>query len=301
MVKKGVCCIVLGLEEQDPPLKFKTITYRGFSQLEREPALIKLGEIIQHNLKVTAAAIRYCAEHDLNYRLSSNIFPLITYDKAELELQNLPNFTDICLEIQRVKEVYQNSNVRLSCHPDQFNVLASDNQEAIDRTLKELNFYGAFMTQIGCPLTYQAPINIHVNNAQNQDWWNISEKFSVNFDRLDADVQRRLVIENDDKLNCWSVDKLLKYVNLLLAIPITFDYLHHKCHPDGLSEEKAFDIAYYTWGNIKPLFHYSETAPGQNNPRKHADYVEGTPNTYGKEIDLDYEFKMKEKSWNLKN
>lgn len=297
MVKKGVCCIVLSLEEQDPPLKFKTTTYRGFSQLEREPALLKLGEIIQHNLKVTEAAIRYCSERNLNYRLSSNIFPLITYDKAEIQLQDLPNFTDICLEIQKIKEAYEKSDVRLSCHPDQFNVLASDNQEAIDRTLKELNFYGNFMTQIGCPLSYAAPINIHVNNAQNQDWWNISEKFIVNFDKLSLDVKKRLVLENDDKSNCWSVDKLLKYINLPFAIPITFDYLHHKCHPDGLSEEKAFDIAYYTWGNLTPLFHYSETAPNQNNPRKHADYAQEEPNTYNKQLDVDYEFKMKEKSW----
>jgi UV DNA damage endonuclease len=297
MIKKGVCCIVLSLEEKDPPLKFKTITYKSFASLPREEALIKLGDIILNNLVVTREAINYCAKNNFNYRISSSIFPLLTYDKAEVSLEHLPNIEDVNKEIINIKSVVETSGVRLSTHPDQFNVLASENQDAVARTVRELDFYGKFMTRIGCPLTHEAPINIHVGNAQDQDWWNISERFNNNFVTLSQDVRSRLVLENDDKPNCWSVVKLLMYIHLPLNIPITFDYLHHACHPDKLPEQLAFDMAYYTWGKTKPLFHYSETAPNQNNPRKHADYATSEPDTYGKDVDVDYEFKMKEKSW----
>ncbi len=98
MIKRGVCCIVLALE----PLKFRTITYKSFSSLPRELGLVKLGEIIEHNLDVTALAIAYCGEHNLNYRLSSSLFPLITYDKAEVKMRDLPNFFQILAKVQYI-------------------------------------------------------------------------------------------------------------------------------------------------------------------------------------------------------
>ena len=33
----------------------------------------------------------------------------------------------------------------------------------------------------------------------------------------------------------------------------------------------------FTWGKIKPLFHYSESMPDHKNPRKHADMPTGHP------------------------
>jgi UV DNA damage endonuclease len=83
----------------------------------------------------------------------------------------------------------------------------------------------------------------------------------------------------------------------ILNTPITFDYLHHKCHPGNMPEDSALVLASLTWGAYVPLFHYSESIPGHNNPRKHADYASKLPETYNKTFDLDFEFKMKEKSF----
>jgi UV DNA damage repair endonuclease len=60
-----------------------------------------------------------------------------------------------------------------------------------------------------------------------------------------------------------------------------------------LSEEEAINACYATWGDYKPLFHYSESRPG-NNPRAHADYANNSFNTYGLDFDLDFELKMKD-------
>jgi UV DNA damage repair endonuclease len=118
---------------------------------------------------------------------------------------------------------------------------------------------------------------------------------------LSDDVRKRLVLENDDKAAGWTVKQLFDHFDQP-EIPITFDYLHHKCHPgtgDYAQEAQAFLLAYDTWRTKPhtPLFHYSESIPGDKNPRKHADYASALPDTYHATIDLDFEFKMKEKSF----
>jgi hypothetical protein len=42
------------------------------------------------------------------------------------------------------------------------------------------------------------------------------------------------------------------------------------------------------------LYSFSESLPGQKNPRKHANFPTLVPDTYGYELDLDYEFKDKD-------
>ena len=295
-MRKGVCCIVLSLAERDEPIKFNTMTYARFSAMSRQEALSTLSSRILNNMITTYHYIKYCADHNHTYRISSDLFPLITYDKANVSLQDLPDYNRILTSFDSIKKLIQSTNVRVSCHPSEFNVLASDNDNAVDKTIKELNHYGWFMTQIGCPLNYDAPMNMHIHNAKG-DLNSIVKKFMSNFDRLSQDVKSRLVIENDDKDTCWSVKKLMKYFHSVSNIPITFDYLHHKCHPDNLSEEQAFHLARITWGNHTPLFHYSESIVGHKNPRKHADYATCLPNTYGHNVDVDFELKMKEQSF----
>lgn len=297
---KGVCCIVLELEERDPPVKFKTITYKSFSSKPREEALSKLGDIILNNLYVTEQAIEYCGIHGYNYRLSSDVFPLITYEKAEVRFDMLPQVEKIWQQLDAVKSVRARYGVRLSSHPDQFNVLASDNFEAVERTIKELDFHGWFMTRVGCSKDYNSPINIHINRSiKHGNIAGIRNLFYENFHRLTDDVKARLVLENDDKPAGWTTVDLYNQFYSNGDTPITFDYLHHKCHNLDSSEEEAFKLAASTWRNYVPLFHYSESIPAHKNPRKHADYASVLPNTYNTTIDLDFEFKMKEKSFAL--
>lgn len=295
---KGVCCIVLALEEREPPIKFRTITYKSFSSLPREEALPKLGDIILNNLRVTEEAIAYCGIKGHNYRLSSNIFPLMTYDKASLLFEELPQLDDIVETMDKIKETREQYSVRLSSHPDQFNVLASDDTNAVKRTLRELDFQGWFMTRIGCPLSYESPINIHVNRSpRNGDIEKVRNLFYENFHKLSENVKSRLVLENDDKAAGWVTQDLYNQFYSNGDTPITFDYLHHQCHNLGTGEEEAFDLAASTWGEHVPLFHYSESILGDRNPRKHADRAVNLPRTYETTIDLDFEFKMKEKSF----
>ncbi len=289
----GLCCISLSLQELDEPIKFQTMTFKRFSSLSRDEALSTLGDRILNNMIVTNKIIQYCDQHNFAYRLSSDLFPLITYDEANVDLSDLPNYDDIQDSFDIIEQTISSSNVRVSCHPSEFNVLASTNQKAVDKTITELNFYSSFMDRIGCPADHRSPMNMHIHNKSGS-YDEIIGRFLHNFNKLDDNCKARLVIENDDKINCWSVNELVNIFHNQTNIPITFDYLHHKCHPDGLTEQEAITLAYMTWPKlIKPLFHYSESREG-NNPRAHADYAYFPFNTYGLDFDVDMELKMKD-------
>jgi len=293
-MKFGLCCISLNLQELDEPVKFQTMTFKRFSSLPRQEALSILGDRILNNMETTNKIIQYCGDNNYVYRISSDLFPLITYDEANIELEDLPNYDDIQDSFDSIAQTIATTNVRISCHPSEFNVLASLNSKAVDKTITELNFYSSFMDRIGCPADYRSPMNIHVHNKTGT-YNEILNRFITNCDRLDSNCRNRLVLENDDKLGGWSVIELIHQIHDITAIPITFDYLHHACHPNGIDEELAINACYRSWDGYKPLFHYSESRPG-NNPRAHADYANNIFNTYGLDFDIDFELKMKDKA-----
>jgi len=287
----GLCCISLKLQERDPPVKFQTMTYKRFSSLPREEALSTLGSRILNNLAVTNETIKYCSEKNYVYRVSSDIFPLITYDQANVNLEDLPNHDEIQDEFDDIAKTISSTGVRVSAHPSEFNSLASLSEKVVEKTITELNFYSSFFDRIGLPTDTRSPMNLHVHN-NNGTREEIAHRFYQNFKKLDDNCQARLTIENDDKLNCWSVRELVDTFHPITRIPICFDYLHHKCHPNNTTEAEAINMCWDTW-QTKPLFHYSESRPG-NNPRAHNDYAENRLDTYGLDFDLDFELKAKD-------
>ena len=289
MINFGLCCISLNLKEQG--FGHQTMTYKRFNSLSREEALETLGDRIFNNLTTTNKTIQFCAENNFTYRVSSDIFPLITYDEANVNLEDLPNYDLIQEEFDNIAQTISSTNVRVSAHPSEFNSLASLSEKVVDKTITELNFYSSFFDRIGLPADSRSPMNFHVHN-NNGTREEIAQRFYNNFKKLDENCQSRIVIENDDKLNCWSVKELVNIFHPITRIPITFDYLHHKCHPSSLTECEAINMCWDTW-QTTPLFHYSESAPG-NNPRKHADYAVEPINTYGLKFDLDFEIKQKD-------
>jgi UV DNA damage endonuclease len=289
MGRIGLCCISLKLKEQG--FGHQTMTFKRFNSLPREEALEILGSRIQNNLMVTDKTIQFCAENNYVYRVSSDIFPLITYDEANVNLEDLPNYDAIQDEFDNIAQSISSTNVRVSAHPSEFNSLSSLNEKVVEKTITELNFYSSFFDRIGLPADRRSPMNFHVHN-NNGTREEIAHRFYNNFKKLDNNCQARITIENDDKLNCWSVKELVDIFHPITRIPICFDYLHHKCHPNGLTEREAINMCWDTW-QTTPLFHYSESRPG-NNPRAHCDVPTQPFDTYGLEFDVDFEVKGKD-------
>jgi len=295
MNRPGLCCISLSLQKRDPPIKFNTLTYKRFSTLLREEALQVLGDRIHNNMVATNEIIKYCAENGWCYRLSSDLMPLISYDKANVDLTDLPNHDEIQDAFDNIECTIKSTGVRISAHPDQFNVLASPDEKVVEKTITELNLMSSLMDRFGLSADHNTPINIHIQNSKDGTREEISHRFLKNFHRLDENCQRRLVIENDDRQAAWSVAKLLDIFYPITNIPITYDSHHFRLNnPENLTEEDAAQGCFETWKTFRPLFHFSN---GRDHAldKAHSDYVYDIhEELFSREIDIDYEYKLKD-------
>ena len=286
----SLCCISNSLANDGH--KFQTMTWHRFSQLDRDEAMSILSARTLNNIRVTYKVLTRCAANGWAYRVSSSLFPLLTYNVANLKLADYPDYIDIMAALVDCASVVRDKAIRISCHPDQFNVLASMGKPQVDKTIKELNHHGWLMDQLGARRDYRCPINIHVNNTKGEPS-EIAARFMSNLAKCDESVRSRLVVENEDK-GIWTPKLLLQHFNL----PITYDNLHHKCLPDDLSHSQAFKLCYQSWmrgGYFKPLFHYSESHPDKTNPRSHADMPTELPyEAFSMPVDYDIELKSKD-------
>ena len=268
------------------------MTWHRFSQLGRDEAMSILSARTLNNIRVTYKILSQCADNGWAYRVSSSLFPLLTYDVADLKLTDYPDYIDIIAALTDCESIARDKGVRISCHPDQFNVLASEGEHNVIKTIKELNHQGWLMDMLGAHRDYRSPINIHVNNTKGEPS-EIAARFMDNLFCCDDSVRSRLVVENEDK-GIWTPKLLAQH----FGIPITYDNLHHKCLPDGLSQSQAFKLCYQTWMHnayCKPLFHYSESHPDKPNPRSHADMPSELPyEGFCMPVDYDVELKSKD-------
>ena len=155
--------------------------------------------------------------------------------------------------------------------------------------------HAALFDLMGHKPSLQNKINIHVGGAYG-DKAETLRRFSDHYLALPDNIRLRLTVENDDKPGLFAMSELMA-VNKLCGIPIVFDYFHHKLHPGGWSEEEAFHAAYETWP-MRPVFHFSSSRKDFEDPaakkEAHADWLHERINTYGKEVDIVIEAKMKE-------
>jgi UV DNA damage endonuclease len=287
----GLTCISEELKEIDKKkYSFRTMTRKRFNDLcvihDRNEAIRDLSERILHNARATRYIIRHCIDNNiLHYRLSSALFPLITDEKTEVSFGDLPDKSSIKEELEFAGKIAKDFGVSIGSHPDQFNVLASPNRDAVSRTINELNFQASVLDMLGLPQDHTAPMNIHINYTPKMDesLEIVATRFFRNLSMCDKGVYKRLTIENEDK-GFFNVDNCLKFSDYLFEtfqanIPVCYDNLHDFCNPseDGNITFQAERCA-YTWVNqgdgdnnfLSPVFHWSEGKPEK--PRAHADY-----------------------------
>ncbi len=288
----NLCCISNELKEQG--YKFQTMTWKRFNQLRDEhgvgDTLYELGQRWLNNVHVTRLCIEHCRENDWGYRVSSSLFPCLTHPDFEYTIKDVIQHDDIMEEFGDIRYYNAQGRVRLSTHPDQFNVLASENQSAVNKTIRELNHHGWVMDQLGCERSYYNVMCLHVNNSKG-DPADIAARFMSNLNKSDQSVISRLAVETEDR-GCWNAENLCEHFD----IPVIFDNLHNQCNPSSLSELDAALLCESTWNGIKPVFHLSESHPDKPNPRCHADIPTFVP-LISSLVDADYDLEYKEKDF----
>jgi UV DNA damage endonuclease len=253
-------------------------------------------ELALHNANGLSRIVDWNIDHNIPlYRMSSDMFPWM----SEYEFEDLADYASIRKILMEVGKKASENGHRLTFHPGPFNVLASANEQVIDRTIKELRQHGEIMDMLDLPRSPFSKINIHIGGAYG-DKATALRRFIKNVERLPSTVRDRLTIENDDKANMFSINDLLK-VHDAKGIPIVFDYLHHQFCMGDLTEEEAFHLALDTWPrDITPVVHYSSSKKKYEDPTStapsHADFIYERVETYGRTVDIMLEAKAKEKA-----
>ena len=231
------------------------------------------------------------------FRLSSQIFPW----SDEYDITHLKDIVEINGLMLEIGQIATDAGQRLTMHPGPYNCLASPTQNVVDKTIRQLNFHSYQFNMMGYTPSNYNKINIHVGGAYGDKETTLA-RFCDNFHLLNDDTKKRLVIENDDSPNEYSVKDLYHGIYKRIGIPITFDYFHHKFNTGGQTEEEALHLAATTWPEDVPqCCHYSESRRKEKldesiRPQAHSDIIYDEIKTYGLEPDIVIEAKLKEQA-----
>jgi UV DNA damage endonuclease len=289
----GYCCIPMGCNIGKSKKNHLMVNRGMVKKTFISNGLPYVSELVILNLKDTLSVLDYNISNNIFvYRLSSDSFPWM----SEYEFSDLPNFTLIKELLTEIGSKIITNNVRVSYHPGPFNVLASENDSVVIKTIRELNKHAELMDLMGLEQTHYYPINIHVGTTK-PTLEEASKKFCYNFHKLSDSCKKRLTIENDDSVNQYSVKILYDYLYKEINIPIVFDQHHFNYGPQDQTMEEALRLAHSTWGDIKPLTHMSspktlEISGGR--PTAHADYIYEEISAFGLEFDTEIEAKAKD-------
>jgi len=287
-MRLGYCCINLTLRDQGV-----TINRGMVKKTWTEKGKAYAGELAFKNLQDLITILKWNSENGIQvYRMSSDIFPWM----SEYRIEELPNFQEIRELCETIGKFVHSTNMRISFHPGQFDVLASPTDSIVEKTIFDLDQHSAIMDLLGFQQDESSPINIHIGGSYG-DKQTALARFCKNFKRLSTGTQARLVVENDDKASQYSVQDLFTGVYEQVGTPITFDHFHHRFCQGGLSAERAALLAASTWKST-PLQHYSSSKALYEDSsvinRSHADWIYETIPSYGIEADVEIEAKMKD-------
>ncbi len=280
----GYACINVGLNEEGIS-STRSMIKRTFM----EKGIQYASQLALANVKGLLAILKWNMAHGITvFRVTSDLMPWA----SEYKLESLPDFA----EIRAVLEEAGRQPVRMSTHPGPFNKLAGSGV-TLSNTIKDLDLHAQIFDIMGLPQSHLHKINIHVGGAYG-DKTDSLKRFAQNYSLLSTGAQKRLTVENDDKPGLYTVEDLLP-LHDAISIPIVFDFFHHRLNPARQTEEEAFITAYDTW-DVKPVFHFSssrrEYEDATSKKEAHSDWVHEPINTYGKDIDIILETKMKELS-----
>ena len=231
------------------------------------------------------------------FRLSSQIFPWM----EEYRFEDLKDFGKIKSLMVEIGQIATEAGQRLTMHPGPYHCLASPSLNVVERTIKGLNKHAEQFDMMGFEPSNYNKINIHIGGAYGDKEAALG-RFCKNFKLLGESTRKRLVVENDDSPNEFSVKDLYEGVYKKIGIPVTFDYFHHKFNTGGLTEEEALKLASTTWPEgITQCCHYSESRRKEKldesiRPQAHSDIIYDSINTYGLNPDIVIEAKLKEQA-----
>ena len=240
------------LEEIQRPLNTRSTTVQWLNRQTRDVAEERLWDIMVHNIASYKRLIEYVGSLPKELRmvrLGSDVLPVYT-EPTWCYYWRLPMVRNYCEKhFAPVGETARALDVRLSMHPGQFTVLASDNPEIVERSIEEFEYHTDVLRWMGYGRTFQDfKCNVHISGRQGP------AGIKAVLPRLSQEARNAITIENDE--NKWGIDASLELAN---DVALVLDIHHHWCREGEYiqpTDDRYLRIV-DSWRGVRPVIHYS--------------------------------------------
>lgn len=253
-MKLGFACKYFNDSKQQP-FPFRATTRKRFLSLPEAERIKLIVEISEANLNNLYLNLEQLAKENPTLRMmriGSDLLPLYTVPEA------MPLYdaflTDLYPLFARCGTVARQNDIRLSFHPGQYTVLASDNPAVVDRAIEDVEYHALCAKLMGYGKTFQDfKINIHMNGRGG------FSGFRDAFLRLSDEAKNMLTVENDE-ISC-SLDDVLQARELC---PIVLDIHHHWVKENEFiqPDDPRLEEIKSSWRGVRPVMHYSISQEG---------------------------------------
>jgi len=148
-----------------------------------------------------------------------------------------------------VGEAARRLDVRISFHPGQFCVLASENPGIVERSIEEFEYHADMARWMGFGRTFQdMKINVHISGKRG------AQGIRDVYGRLSPEARNCITIENEE--NSHGLDNCLALADL---VPIVLDIHHHWIREGEYIDPHSdrVDRVIGSWRGLRPTLHYS--------------------------------------------
>jgi UV damage endonuclease UvdE len=243
-----------GIKPKDDCKKYNTgtTTITWLNRQSKHVAEEKLWALMRQNIEATKLLVEKVSTlepHLRMVRLSSDILPAYT-EPSWSWFYRLP---DVRAYAERhfgsIGDIARKMDVRLSMHPGQFVVLASDRADVVDRSIEEFEYHADMVRWMGYGKRYQDfKINVHIAGRAGPSGIKAALK------RLTPEARNCITIENDEI--SWGIEDSLELVDDLALV---LDIHHHWIKTGEYIEANDDRIKRIidSWRGVRPVIHYS--------------------------------------------
>jgi len=243
-----------GIGAKDEAKKWNTAgtTVAWLNRQTQSVAEQKLWDLMEHNIESIRLLVEKVGDLDQHLRmvrLGSDILPVYTEPHWSYFYRTPDAIRYAETQFARVGDLARLRDVRLSFHPGQFCVLASDNPDIVTRSIEEFEYHATMARWMGFGQRFQDfKINVHISGRQGPDGIRRAHT------RLSPEARNCIAIENEEIVH--GIDDCLSIADI---VPITLDIHHHwvregeYIQPDDDRVKRVVD----SWRGVRPVLHYS--------------------------------------------
>ena len=241
------------LEELQRPLTERSTTVAWLNRQSKDVAEERMWDIMVHNAAAAKRLVEYVGSLPPELRmvrLGSNQLPCATQHEW-MYFWSRPDVVAYCEKhYAQVGEAARRLDVRLSMHPGQFCVLASDSDEIVERSIEEFEYHANLIRWMGYGKSFQDfKCNVHISGRKGPAGIRDTLK------RLSPEARNTITIENDE--NKWGLEHTLELADDLALV---LDIHHHWCNTRGeyiQPDDDRIDRIIDSWRGVRPAMHYS--------------------------------------------